>query len=866
MPGVNPNAQKITLPELWAEAGFEPNSNQKKAILHVEGPLYLPAGPGSGKTRVLLWRTVNLIVFYDIKPEEIFLATFTEKAALQLREGLRGLLGMVTSRTGKPYDISRMYVGTVHSLCQRMLQDRRFYPNRQRRRAPVLLDDLGQYFYLYKKTRWRRLLDGIDFGDEPEMAIKELFRDKSSSRHKAVTNVISLFNRLSEEMVDAKAVRNLGKPATLRRLLDAYRRYLDSLANEGDVPRTDFSLLQQKAVQLLEASPETGKIFKHVIIDEYQDTNTVQERLFFLMAAGCKNLCVVGDDDQALYRFRGATVENFVEFPRRCKKELKVEPTTIPLNLNYRSRREIVEFYTDFMEHCDWRKAAPARGAYRVADKGIKPTSKDSGPAVIASRRQPPEQACAEVAQLVKKIIDEKKVDNPNQIAFLYPSLKAASVKKMMAALEEQGLRVYAPRAGRFLEVDEATALFGVYLHIFGRPAKGGYGGDDYNKFHEWLDRAEAKGKELRKADRYLNQFIEDRYAELATAADDYERLMKVVQRKRWDLQAEYDIPTMKRPLYETPGLSERARRAIASARFERIVLKRRQEGNPFSLGYIITSATSIDWNVLDLFYRLCGFDHFRQMFEAAERPVDPDEGPICNLGLITQYLARFMDEYRAVITADQLVEDGFQHLFFSAYLFALFRRGESEYEDAEDPFPKGRIPFLTIHQSKGLEFPVVVLGSPRKDGDKPQIVEELVRPLLDREGEPLDRQAEFDRMRMFYVALSRAQNLLIITHLGGPGNFASEPFKTILNGDIMRIPDFDVKSLPAAKPDDKDLPKNYSYTADYLAYQKCPRQYMIFRKYGLIPSRSQTMMFGSLIHRTLDDLHQFLIAQRDQA
>jgi hypothetical protein len=113
---------------------------------------------------------VNLIVFHDVKPEEIFLATFTGKAALQLREGLRGLLGMVTSRTGRPYDISRMYVGTVHSLCQRMLQDRRFYPNRQRRCAPVLLDDLGQYFYLYKKTRWRKLLDGIDFGDEPEMS------------------------------------------------------------------------------------------------------------------------------------------------------------------------------------------------------------------------------------------------------------------------------------------------------------------------------------------------------------------------------------------------------------------------------------------------------------------------------------------------------------------------------------------------------------------------------------------------------------------------------------------------------------------------------------------------------------------------
>src|SRR6185436_7978651 len=129
-----------TLAQLWEEAGFEPNPNQKKAILHIDGPLYLPAGPGSGKTRVLLGRTLNLIVFHDVKPEEIYLSTFTEKAALQLREGLRGLLGLVTSKTGKPYDIARMYVGTVHSLCQRLILDRRFYPNRQRRRAPALLD------------------------------------------------------------------------------------------------------------------------------------------------------------------------------------------------------------------------------------------------------------------------------------------------------------------------------------------------------------------------------------------------------------------------------------------------------------------------------------------------------------------------------------------------------------------------------------------------------------------------------------------------------------------------------------------------------------------------------------------------------
>ena len=82
--------------------------------------------PGSGKTRVLLWRTLNLIVFHNVQPNEIFLATFTEKAALQLKEGLQGLLSIASKYTHKPYDIAEMYVGTLHSLCQKLLSDRRF--------------------------------------------------------------------------------------------------------------------------------------------------------------------------------------------------------------------------------------------------------------------------------------------------------------------------------------------------------------------------------------------------------------------------------------------------------------------------------------------------------------------------------------------------------------------------------------------------------------------------------------------------------------------------------------------------------------------------------------------------------------------
>lgn len=226
--------------------------------------------------------------------------------------------------------------------------------------------------------------------------------------------------------------------------------------------------------------------------------------------------------------------------------------------------------------------------------------------------------------------------------------------------------------------------------------------------------------------------------------------------------------------------------------------------------------------------------------------------------------LSRFVDEYNlSVLTGEFFLDDKFQRVFFSSYLFALYRRGETEYEDAEDPFPRGRIPFLTIHQAKGLEFPVVVLGNPGKSHNRPQRVEEIVRPLLDpkQEKEPLDRVAMFDSMRMFYVALSRPKNLLTIARY--KTGHINEPFEDLIDDDFPRIRGFKVESLPDPELPKDDLPKNYSYTGDYLLYRRCPRQYMFFRKYNFAPARFQTMFFGSLIHQTIEDLHQHLIAQK---
>lgn len=851
----------VTLEELFAEAGFIPNPPQREAIEHVEGPLFLVAGPGSGKTRVLLWRTVNLMVFHGVQPEEIFLATFTEKAAKQLRDGLLSLLGLVTNRTGVPYDLSKMYIGTVHSLCNRLLTDRAFSPGRQRAQSPVVMDALEQYFHLYRKRFWRDALAALSIEEELEDVQAQINRvfghNNSASRHKAVVGLQSLFNRFSEENLDPQTLIAQNTNPDLALPLKLYAHYLSTLGQQ-----VDLSLLQQAAYRTVTAFPEASTLFKHVIVDEYQDTNAIQEKLYFALSR-CGNICVVGDDEQALYRFRGATVENFVQFPERCHQYLQLAPTRIALNTNYRSRKGVVDFYTTFMESVNWNREGG--GAYRIEGKGIQAHSADDAPAVVFSDSGHPEEVSREIAHLIKSLIDSGKVQDANQVACLFPSVKNAPAKRLEAALGEVGLKVYSPRAKRFLETEEATVMLGLMMQVTGRtPRELEFNGGDYKLYHDWLDAAEKEAKAVIKQDARLSTFIQERKAEIAATLKDYLALKEVLVKQGWALTTSYQPDRHKRPLLDASGLSQRARQGLSGQQFDRLARERQAQGKPVTLSYVLNRSTSLDWTVLDLFYRLTAFEPFKGMFDLAEQGLD--EGPVTTLSLVSQLVSRFLEETQTILTASSFENDLLRNQFTGSYLFALFRLGEGEYEDEEVPFPKGRVPFLTVHQSKGLEFPVVVLGSLRKDDRGPQTVETLVRPFLPPGGEPLEKVSIFDTMRMFYVALSRAQNMLVLAHTAGRGQSTHDAFKVMLAGPVNRIRDLDLNTVPSASLHADDASRTYSYTADYLRYLECPRSYMVFRKYDFADARTGGMFFGNLIHQTIEDLHNHLMAVRQGA
>lgn len=854
-----------TIETLWQLKGFKPNENQRNAILHIDGPLFLTAGPGSGKTRVLLWRTLNLLVFHDVKPEEIFLSTFTEKAAHQLKDGLRTLLGLVTNVTGKPYDISKMSIGTVHSICQSLITDRRFSEDGARKHPPILMDSLSQYFKIYKKSYWQSLWAAGGFADEEQahQAItKYLMNKEINSRHAAVTECIALFNRFSEENINPSTIKT--SDALLNPLLKMYEFYVKSLKINEYTKQVDFSLLQQEAFSSIQDFANSGNVFKHIIIDEYQDTNAIQEKLYFALASGSKNICVVGDDDQALYRFRGATVENLVEFENRCLAQIGVKPTRIDLDINYRSRKNIVDLYTHFIVQSDWENPLQKGVHFRIHDKVIKAQSKDKQASVVVSTKDKAEKVYAEIAQLVFDLKNTGKIHDYNQCAFLFPYLKGSTrVKGFQEAFDSLGIPVYAPRANSFIEVDEARAFFGLMLKIFDRPHYGNTKSQSIINYRSWMVGCMSFADQLMREDKLLKEYIDDKKAEIAVVSSDYNILLNVIKKKKWDRKDSFKL-SMIRDFAEAPKLSAKAKKNLTNSYFKKVIEFKEKEGKPYSIDYIINRSTSLDWTVLDLFYQLNGFRHFREMYLLAEDGTD--EGPICNLGLLSQYLSRFMDEYGTLLTASFISDEKFVRVFFASYIYALYRLGESEYEDADDPFPKGRVPFLTIHQSKGLEFPIVVLGAVYKREKATDKKEVIIRSILNKEGEPLDKIAHFDNMRMFYVGLSRAQNLLVLPQYTY-GSASTEIFKDIfLNYSLPAISSLDLESIPVAEKVKEDLGKSYSYTSDYLLYGKCPRNYMIFKKYGFVPSRSQTMFFGSLVHQTIEDLHHLLISERNKS
>ncbi len=297
----------------------ELNEHQREAVLATEGPLLVLAGAGSGKTRVLTYRIAHLILGMGVAPRSILAFTFTNKAAGEMRERVAGLLG------GSPRDL---WVGTFHSTGVRIL----------RLKGKDLGIDPG--FSIYDT-------------DDQEALIRRILKDlEMAERDLTPKTVRSAISSAKNALMTPKEFEDRAESFRDQKIARVFAEYKNRLRSANAL---DFDDLIGEPIRLFEEHPEVRDLFaerfRYVLVDEFQDTNPAQMRLIEQLASAHENLCVVGDDDQSIYGWRGADVRNILSFERLYPKARAVR-----LEQNYRSTGIILDAANAVVRHNRARK------------------------------------------------------------------------------------------------------------------------------------------------------------------------------------------------------------------------------------------------------------------------------------------------------------------------------------------------------------------------------------------------------------------------------------------------------------------------------------------------------------------------------
>jgi len=255
----------------------------------------------------------------------------------------------------------------------------------------------------------------------------------------------------------------------------------------------------------------------------------------------------------------------------------------------------------------------------------------------------------------------------------------------------------------------------------------------------------------------------------------------------------------------------------------------------------------SLDLTVIDYFYQLLAYKPFCDLLK--------EENKARNLAILSKLLNAFQVYYHiSLVTFNN--KDLIKLYLFNSFFNFLIRGGIDEYEDPDNPVPKGYVQIMTVHQSKGLEFPAVVVGSLNKIFKAGKQVDRDLSSFYPRGAfEPEERVTEFDRMRHFYVAFSRAEKILVLTTPTEPKVYFSPIWEGLdqwpyVERETLKALEFTSKSQFIPK-------KSYSLTSHINVYETCPKQYLFYKEYQFTPSRAGTILFGSLVHQTIEDIHR---------
>jgi superfamily I DNA/RNA helicase len=672
------------------------STDQKEAITYGQGPLWVTAGPGSGKTEVLVARALKLMICDDVRPDSIILTTFTERAADNLLERIASYLSDLGLRD--EIDITTLRTGTLHSLCNSIMRDHR-YPDYL---DLELMDENSRMFFLYNQS------DIIDHIQEKWDLYESFFPDSRASkefgpnRWTATTAAANLFDRITEFRVNVDAMWK-SSDKTARDLAAAYGTYRKHLA---DLFRCDFSTLQEYFLAFLDTNH--GKEFlkgdasrdippiRYLLVDEFQDTNPIQEEIYFKMAkATSHNIAVVGDDDQALYRFRGGTVDSLVNFGSRCKAEFGVSSRMVNLHENLRSHPRIVDWFNDYIfQHSAMKaKGVRAEGKRRMVAKSV---IQGEYPPVCAILEDDVDAAATKLGDFLLAMKSRRLISDWSDVGLLFRSTRESpyNAGPYVQALRSRKIPVYNPRS---------------------------------RALHEDL-------------------IIQQLLGTLITTLDEnYQTFEAVTGRVRNTI--EKWIEAYQVLLSGPEGAEVRKYVGEAHLRIKSLTIKE-----------------NLNTTIMDVLYRILSLAPFRGLKE------DPNYATrFAQITDLVDSFAAFTSQYgvlRGSGTAKGRISFQFMLRFYREFSGFIEEYGLNEPENPDEIMPVGYVQVMTVHQAKGLEFPVVVVDNL---GDSPRVgTDNLTEDFL-AEWSPrrvigtAAQRAEQDLIRRFYVAFSRAKNLLVL-------------------------------------------------------------------------------------------------------
>jgi len=754
------------------------NHDQQEAILSKanEG-LFIVAGPGSGKTTVIVLKILKYIFVDDIKPNEILATTFTKKAADELYSRILGwgdeIKNYLIDNAGDDFDLliainridfNQLTIGTTDSIAQELLRVHKEPGTNQE----VVIEEFVAKFAMVKI-----LLKDNRYLDENLQGYLKSFttKDKLKEASQMSEILLQFKNRMYFDQIDFdEFYANVGEGGGARIALDCIKEYEEELKSRNII---DFTMLESKFLDSL----RSGKMdiflddLKIILIDEYQDTNLIQEEIYFTMAqsaiANGGSISVVGDDDQSLYRFRGATVDLFTNFKSRVREKLGIDVREINLRTNYRSSRNIINHCNQFVE---------LDGEYqhaRVEDKPkiIAPDLEKYNMPILGLFRNNLQMLSKDLAKLVSDLINNgettlkvNRVIDDEYFKRLERCRTPEELKQLKKDSAEKARDI--DNISIKLDEEEGSASDMTLLTFSPKEMKSGN--------HTLNGHLRNQLKRLRKPIEVFNPRGRD-LQEIKEVAIFCGLMLECIDPESKIQNSDKQIPNL-------------GKRNMQRWRYEaREYIKLNPEPhNPFDLNTFI-----IDWqrrnprgyekwpnraNLMELAYKLVTWLDFLQ----------EDAEGVVYLEAITQSITQtgFFNKYSANIMFTSPEEEKASILEAIWNIFLPIATGDVAIDEALlETLPSNRLNIMSIHQSKGLEFPMVIVdvGSKFKNNDvrtqnlrfpkkEPgyTVMEESIRKYSELgEDERSEKDKSFDDLtRLYFVAFSRAEHILILVGL----------------------------------------------------------------------------------------------------